>query len=79
MYVGGAAGSAPSTRFMQSKLSLTLTLRRGNYEAVLAIIIRTLERRAIPLHACRNIARRLKRIETIEHSTVVNACKRSGI
>ena len=52
--------------FMQSKLSLTMTLTRGNCGAVVAIIIRTLGRRAVASHACRNVARRLKRIETIQ-------------
>ena len=70
--------------FMQSKLSLTQTLTRGNCdynsnsEAVVVIIIRTLERLAMALHACRNVARRLNRIETIktiEHRLSVNCIR----
>ena len=67
--------------FKQSKLSLMLTLARGkcwgscsdyNWDPWVS---------RIPLHASRNVPRRLKCLETVqatEHSVVANRCKNSG-
>ena len=49
--------------------------------AVVAIMIRTLEHLVHFFHASRNVVQCLKDLETvqaIEHSAVVNACKKSG-
>ena len=67
--------------FKQGKLSVTLTLTWGDCKGSCSDYNWESWAPCIALHASRNVAQRLKRLETIqviEHSAVVNACKKSA-
>ena len=67
--------------FKQGKLSLTLTLTWGNCKGSCNNYNWDSWAPSTALHASRNVAQRLKRLETIqmiEHSAVVNSCQKDA-